>query len=427
LLLGGNAFAQQDRVSATEKGSLFILSKVDIKWQSDGAVPPLLPATLVQDTFISLTNDYPEDVLVQMYFINGDPPLDPVLNAAGQQLERGHTGWNFLDNGIELTGNEPTYWSALTGQPKGVSPFSALDPSGPADPGRPCPECGPNIRCLRGYIIGWAVNVENNQIRWNHLKAEGTVINYRDGYAWEYNSWNHAVVAAVANGAPVGTGGELKLDGNDYSVSFDELLYNFQAAGSAGFSNPQAGFTVISNGDLTLHPVAADLRQNNDGPVTTKASMNIWNMNETKFSGTHRCITCWDQTLISNYDAPNHFLRVFLQTAHGKARIDGHASAVCDVLDDPMTPEDESVTSIATPLLGVHARYLAINAAPPAYNAASGGNLIGMGTEDTAVIKYDPSGSPPEGTELPDTFEGILNWLSGQTDAASKTGRGLSR
>jgi len=67
-----------------------------------------------------------------------------------------------------------------------------------------------------------------------------------------------------------------------------------------------------------------------EGPVTTKASFSIWNQNEVKFSGTHRCITCWDQTLLRDYDIPNHFLRDNLQTDKGKARIDGLASQLCD-------------------------------------------------------------------------------------------------
>ena len=56
----------QDRVSGTEKGSLVIFPKVEPRWTEMG--------TLVQDTFLSLTNDYPGEVRVQMYFINGDPP-----------------------------------------------------------------------------------------------------------------------------------------------------------------------------------------------------------------------------------------------------------------------------------------------------------------------------------------------------------------
>ena len=62
--------ALNDRGSASEKGSLVIYPKVELRWNAAGD-------TLIQDTFIDLTNDYPEDVKVQMYFINGDAPLVP--------------------------------------------------------------------------------------------------------------------------------------------------------------------------------------------------------------------------------------------------------------------------------------------------------------------------------------------------------------
>jgi hypothetical protein len=68
LLLPNLASAQQDRVSATEKGSLLYFSKVELRWNSSG--------DLVQDTFICLTNDATEDVLVQMYFVNGDDEIN---------------------------------------------------------------------------------------------------------------------------------------------------------------------------------------------------------------------------------------------------------------------------------------------------------------------------------------------------------------
>jgi hypothetical protein len=59
-----------DRVSGTEKGSVLIFSKVELRW--DGA------GNLIQDTFIDLTNDLGESVQIKLYFINGDPPLEAV-------------------------------------------------------------------------------------------------------------------------------------------------------------------------------------------------------------------------------------------------------------------------------------------------------------------------------------------------------------
>ena len=117
----GDACPAAELRIGTQKGSLLIMSKVEIRWDAQG--------NLLQDTFIALTNDYMEDVRVQMFFVNGDEPIP-----AGDQ-ERAHPGWNWVDNEITLTGNEPAYWSALTGNPKGVSPFTILDPG--VLPGRP--------------------------------------------------------------------------------------------------------------------------------------------------------------------------------------------------------------------------------------------------------------------------------------------------
>ncbi|MCP3905539.1 MAG: hypothetical protein GY715_18085 [Planctomycetes bacterium] len=398
------AAAQQDRVSATEKGSICFFSKIEIRWDSTGG--------LLQDTFISLTNDYPGDVRVQMYYINGDPPVD-------EPGVRFHEGWNYVDNGFTLTGDQPTYWSALSGQPAvgGVAPFTSLDPGFP--PGRPDPESLTGERYLRGYLIVWAVDATNCQIRWNHLKGEGTIVDYANGRAWEYNSWNHATVATVLQGDLVGTCGTINLDDADYSQSFDQLLMNFQAVGSNAFSGPRQ---VISDTDLTLHPCGADLTQEGCGPITTKADFDVWNMNEVKFSETERCITCWDQTLLSNYDTPNNFLLLHLQTAHGKARIDGKASQRCDYdadFDDgtfppadPCDPDQatesshpDDIVSQASALLGVVARMLTFDGG--ADYAAAGTNLVGMGTESCAVL-YDQTGPPPEQQEEVEALE-ILN------------------
>ena len=48
-----------------------------------------------------------------------------------------------------------------------------------------------------------------------------------------------------------------------------------------------------------------------------------------RFSLTGRCITCWDQTLLSRYDAPKRFLLRNLHTDNGKTRIDGVGSMRC--------------------------------------------------------------------------------------------------
>jgi len=384
LMLAGPASAQQDRISGTEKGSLLIFSKVEIRWDSAG--------NLLQDTFLQMTNDFPGAVDVQLYFVNGDPPLPADPNTG----ERAHPGWNWVDNKVVLTSDQPTYWSALTGQGSNgpfdptFSPFTVLDPGFP--PGRPDPEA-PGERMLRGFIVAWAVNGQTNaQIRWNHLVGNGTLVNYSQGWSYEYNAWASAVNPnAAAHGQPFGTAGVLNLNGAEYAPGFAELLFNFQAVNSSAFSGPRL---VTSNTDVTLHPISADLRQETEGPITTKAHYLVWNQNETKLSGAFRCITCWDQTLLSSYGTPNHFFLNTLQTDHGKARVDGLASFLCDVDVDGDGVLD--VVSQPASLLGIVAKLMSIDAGSD--YAAAGSNMFGMGTEN-AVIQYDPEGAPPEQTD----------------------------
>ncbi len=395
-----------ERVSSVEKGSLLVYPKVEIKWDRFGQV--------IQDTFIDLTNDYPEDVLVQMQFVNGDMylPADPtgdcVFVDPGPPAiyacqggpndgcfctpdgglpcgERDHFGGcNSVDVMIELTANEPTYWSAATGLPKGTSPFPILDPGFP--PGRPDLDGGCN-RILRGFVLAWAVNANGQQIAWNHLKGDALIVDYAHQAAWEYNAYafqvhDVALGDVVPQDDPDENVSELLLNGTVYDSVFDKLLLDFYAydADPPGpFDKP--GIQVTVNTDLTLLPMIIDLRQDGDGPVTTKAVFDIWNMNEWKFSGTTRCITCWDQTWLSEYDPPNHFLRMNLQTNKGKARIDGMYSAVC--------PDSEDA-----PLLGVAMKYLVFNGGQLGF-AKAGMNLVGMGVED-GVIYSDISPSPPD-------------------------------
>jgi hypothetical protein len=405
----------QARVSASQKGSLLIYSKVEIRWDYTG--------NLIQDTFIDITNDFPGDVCVQMYFIQGDEYLPANYGTTG---ERSHPGCNWVDVGICLTQNQPTYWSAATGYagPDGdpVSPFTILDPGNP--PGRPDYVAGSSDRILRGYIIAWAVDNLGREIRWNHLKGDAVIVNYLQGTAWEYTAWAFASrVGGLAgpNGALHPTPGVLNMndiddDGADaadeYEASFALLLLDFYSVGSSAFSSN--GYTASVDTDLTLHPVSVDLTQEGDGEITTKASFTVWNQNESKFTGLDRCITCWDQTLLSEYGIPNHFFEFNLGTDKGKAQIDGLESQLCDLdyeeddictqnalaggansgADEDCDPRD--IESVAASLLGVVAKHLTFNTGD---YAVAGMNLIGMGTE-AAVITADLQGTPPP--ERPD-------------------------
>ncbi|NNM25164.1 MAG: hypothetical protein HKO59_04120, partial [Phycisphaerales bacterium] len=346
------------------KGSLVISPRVELRWDAAGF--------LVRDTFLSLTNDHPSDVRILAYFVNGDSPL-PADPTSG---ERAHPGWNWLDNELTLTGNQPVYWSALSGQPAagGVSPFTALDPGAP--PGRPAGD-GSGDRVLRGFVYAWAVNAKGEEIRWNHLAAEATIVDYRGGASWSCPAVSHGVVSGVPHGDPPDpTPGVLNLDGVEYDAGFATLRVPFQAVGSAAFSGPRL---ITSDTELTLLPLDLDVRQETSGVATTLMRFDVWNMNEVKLSGARRCVSCWDQVSLGVYDPPNHFLLETLQTDHGVMRIDGTAAADC--IDS--TPR--AAWAIAT-------RRLRIDGG--ADDAASTGVAAGAGFE-AAVVRFDPVGGPP--------------------------------
>jgi hypothetical protein len=406
-----NPCLELDRVDATKKGSLLVYPKIELKWDALGR--------LKQDTVLTIVNDYPA-VHVQWYFINGDPPLAAVVSPAPPfgVLERAHRGWNWMDCQVELTEDESTYIAMSTGLPMGCQPFTTLDPGVP--PGRPDPDAPPGHRMLRGYAIAFAVNAAGEDIMWNHLSGGGILIDYTLPAAWDYGAYafqrsetpRERVAGHIAEGV-------LHLDGTEYDECFDKLLLDFFAVDSGAFSRPGLGVTVTLDTDLTLLPVSADLRQDVEGrgPVTTKAKFDIWNENEDFLSGTTRCITCWDQALLSTYDPPNNFLLSSLHTHKGKARINGIASEVCENCEfirvcnssPPFTCQWIEVCELESEsacLLGVAAKFLDYTGAISG-TAYAGNNVVGIGKE-SATILYDIRSGPdtqtgPRSKELPDS------------------------
>jgi hypothetical protein len=403
------------RVESSKKGSLLIYPKVELRWAAGPG------GALLQDTILELTNDDSTRVCIQLYFVNGDPPLDPVFDPiTGGLIIEGEPGWDWVDCQFCMTGDATTYWSMATGLPAGCQPFATLDPSAGAGPGRPDPTA-PGERMLRGFVYAWAVDQQGREITWNHLSGGATLVHYPNADAWDYNAYAFQTTCEDPLQQPLDCTkfdehgvcceaevipGQLGMDGFQYDLSYDVLLMQFLASGSQALTSGSR--VVTSDTDLTLHPITADLRQDSIGPITTKAEFAIWNQNERRFSGTTRCITCWDQTLLSLYGNPNHFLRSNLQTDEGKARIDGVRSEVCDLhcvrerpnanhLDIDLILDIlgiDHVCSYDASLLGVLAKHLAFSGAATG-KATAGRNLVGMGTED-GWIKWDIV--PPPGT-----------------------------
>jgi hypothetical protein len=381
----------REPASVSEKGSLLVFSKIELKWDNFGR--------LKQDTFLTLINDYPEDVHVKWYFVHGDPPTDAVFSSAPPftMLERAHPGWEWMNCQLELTEDEPTYISIASGQPMGCQPFTALDPGTPL--GRPDPNAPPGHRMMRGFALVFAATTSAEAISWNHLSGSATIVSYVDQEAWEYPAY------AFQTDDPQGD----IIERHDLARGFDKLLLDFYAVGSTAFSRPDLGTTVMLDTELTLFPVDADLRQDpaGRGPVTTKAKFDIWNENEDFLSGTTRCITCWDSALLSTYDPPNNFLIENLHTDKGKARIDGVESEVCENCEWIRVCGDEACEWIEVcefesqdvSLLGVALKVTSFSGATTG-RALAGNTLVGQGTEKV-TIKTDPIDGPDLLTATP--------------------------
>ncbi len=337
------ALAQgSERVGAERKGSVLLYSVVEVRWDNTGQ-------QVLQDTFVELTNDYPQDVWVQLYYVNGDPPLEESYDASpGRLPERAHAGWNNVGMQLQLTASEPTYWSISTGLPALLAPFTVLDPGDPLGRPSPDPMYG-ETRVLRGYVIAWAVDRDGQEIRWNHLSGRATVVDYDSGSAWTYAPWafqahsgphgvqpSNCLTVSLESGQCADSDiipGQLDLDGFEYDSCPDKLLFGFWAAGAEVPGPPEQAVSVPVHTSLVLLPCHIDLRQDGIGPVTTKARFDVWNQNEVHFSGTERCVTGWDLTPLESYTTfgvANHFHVEMLQTDRGKARVQGLASTVCD-------------------------------------------------------------------------------------------------
>jgi len=342
-----SAYAQ-NRVSATQKGSVLIFPKIEVRWDVNGS--------LIQDTFVDIANDYITDVHFLAFYVN-------------ELCETIH-----IDSTLTL--NEPAWWAASTGVgSKAVAPFFGFDqayddPDGSTD------------LVVRGYLVVIATDVLDRQINFNHLYGQATLVNYAEGDAWEYNAYAFRALIGTT-GATIGTAGEIQLNGTQYDYAFDYLLLDYFASGSFAFSG--AGVVVEHETDLTLMITDQDLRQETEGPYVTKAFFRIWNEDETSFTNEF-CLIKWDQSLISKWGGA--FLRTNLQTDKGRARIDGIYSQLCNTVDDDNNPV---LTSGNFPLLGVQAKILTFDSSAC---AKAGGELVGSGTQSTCIL-YDPIGEPP--------------------------------
>lgn len=248
----------------------------------------------------------------------------------------------------------------------------------------------PPFQNKSGELKCWAVNAAGDkQISFNHLYGGAYIRTGLGGVT--YNAYSFA--AKQPFGANVGPAGKLLLDGTTgYDACPQYLLVNFSPSGT----------DITSSGypDLTLVPCKEDLRQDRT-PTCTKAKFDVWNANETKFTGAYQCIKCWYEGVlecIGKCDATgfggDKFSLKTLKTYANRFRVQGLASPVCN--NKLLTPGGSDKCTggqVATPFVGLMLYgFLTDNAFYP----VTGFTPHGAGADGSGFVLWDTAGETPE-------------------------------
>jgi hypothetical protein len=212
--------------NTTQKGSLLVFPKFEVKWNAAG--------DMIQDTVVELGNDANQDVDVMVFLVNGEPPGHPAVCKT------------FVNNEITLTKNEPLYWSLFTGLPEGLSPVTVLgDPIPDPDPRNP------GGYHIHGYLLVWAIDGDFQEINWNHLHGSTTLIHYGYSEAWQYNPWAFQARTGTEGQPILAPFGQLDLNGIEYDMLPDKLYLDFFATG-AMLDSGYGRTVTVEDTDLTL-------------------------------------------------------------------------------------------------------------------------------------------------------------------------------
>jgi hypothetical protein len=245
---GVSSVAQENVTSTSKKGSLLVF--------------PFIHTGNGQafDTIVSIANDGSSPVTVKCYWMDSDQ--------------------NPSDFEFSLTPYQPAWFSAKTGLgSKGVAEFGGG---------------------LSGDLKCWAIDTTTDQEsvkRDNHLYGSAMLINTDENgtEAFEYDAWAFALRTDISSPNPYS--GPLNLNGTtDYDACPGYLVYNFFSY----YANVPQPFGT-GRSWLILSPCQQDLRQDRS-PICTKAKFDVWNENETKFTGAYGCVKCWFEDVLQALD-----------------------------------------------------------------------------------------------------------------------------
>jgi hypothetical protein len=99
---------------------------------------------------------------------------------------------------------------------------------------------------------------------------------------------------------------------------------------------------------MTLQLLDLDLVDKNGLPPVSMMTVEVWNENEVKFSGTKRCVTRWEDAQLTSWEAPRHWDAATIGTNIGSFRLDAKAHPNCSVSHDGETraSSDEAVLGL---------------------------------------------------------------------------------
>jgi len=341
LVTVGFASAASNVANTSQKGSLLIFPKIYTSSPTEAGGP-------VVDTYITIGNDYFTDVWVKCYWVD--------------YLQ------NIEDFMFRLTPNQPIIFSAYFGSD--LQGFITVPPF-----------------YGKGELKCWAVNAAGDQqISFNHLYGNAILAQENAGVV--YNAWSFTAKAAL--NANVGTAGNMLLTGaaGGYDACPTYLVTNFVPAGA------RDPWEEGVDPDLTLVPCKQDLRQDRT-PTCTKAKFDIWNENETKFTGAYQCLKCWWEGFLgeigsdqSGFGGDKFTVRT-LKTFAARFRVQSANNSVCAGYTKPVA----CGTGVLTPFLGL---MLYATQEEGTLLPFAGYTPFTAGLDGTGFILWDTAGGTPE-------------------------------
>jgi hypothetical protein len=356
--------AQNVVANTSQKGSLLIFPKIDV--------------TSGRDTIVKISNDYPRGVFVKCYWVDEDQTIQ--------------------DFQFMLTITQPVWFRASDGL--GTGSYTNHATTNPIITPRFSPEKVGELEC-------WAVNAEGDQqISWNHLTGRALVLDYNKQTSYEYNAWAFSARDVIL-GKAVEPPGSLKLSGKNkqYDACPQYLVFDFftydPTANSTRFIDIAGGGAAVQVGqsDLSLVTCKQDLRRDRV-PTCTKVKFDIWNENETKYTGAYQCLRCWFDSYLTDIGAASgqpgghggeKFSYPGLHTTAGRFRVQGVASSTCKGKYALCTQQ------VSTPFLGVMSTTFEF-LTPSRRTEVTGGTAYGagIGAADDVTILWDSAYLPDE-------------------------------